>query len=790
MPAKDTCPSCGEKVSPGDLLCWNCELILDPSQIPDRPSGDLSVVRRMLELPQRGVPSARPTRSATATQASAAKGSDGPTKVFALGRAQGVPLVVASLTRKAASLSELEAFVVSFIDGASDVEGLAERAGLGTLELGVVLQALHEKMIVDFADEPLPEPSAPSADETFHGEDESEAPPVLARGEATVVAPLPSPPRPMDVLARGETSARTPLRPRETEAEARARQRPTPPPPTREGGRTLRPRESAEDAQRRQRPTPPSPTAPSLQAVDERPEEAPTPAPPTEGASRGRWRPLAGAVSPGVDSASATERVSAEAGSASGVGLDGETPAPVSPGRRGAPATERLSPEALSAALAAPPREVAAGVEAPFADMDGRAAPALHEADAVEPPHESSGESIVFASSWPTVHPDFRDEPRPAPKAPGVRSASFVGSPTPRSLEPVVDQPSVIVEPVPGAPPPPPTREPVREAPVPPPSIRPVTAIPRAAAGFDLTPPEALAPVPTAPPIPPPSATLPELASGPIPVVPSSRPRRTFPAGSRTPATRPMPPIVLDPPKSSPRLEVRTNPEASVASLGPSGTVREGVLSPVVARPPPLAVPIEPAPPSPRPPPPALKPSSKRVVPERPVPEGRAETRPEVMTDASLPSPTAPALEAAPSLADEPPPSSDPRIINRGKMNKRVLDALKQVKRRDAGDVAAPREEAEESVADRLASGSLQVALRMEQNGRLDEAIRFLEKSIAQSPDAPSLYNRLAIILMRERADLRRSEQLLQKAVELAPENAVYDTNLKAVLAKRAMTKK
>lgn len=147
----------------------------------------------------------------------------------------------------------------------------------------------------------------------------------------------------------------------------------------------------------------------------------------------------------------------------------------------------------------------------------------------------------------------------------------------------------------------------------------------------------------------------------------------------------------------------------------------------------------------------------------------------------------------APALADAPPPASDPRIIARGRGNQRVLDALKQVKRRDTATEtpAAPRADVpEESVADRLAASSLQVAIRMEQNGRLDEAIRYLENSIAKSPDAPSLYNRLAIILMRERADLRRAEQLLQKAVELAPGHEVYEKNLKSVLQKRAMTKK
>jgi Flp pilus assembly protein TadD len=93
-------------------------------------------------------------------------------------------------------------------------------------------------------------------------------------------------------------------------------------------------------------------------------------------------------------------------------------------------------------------------------------------------------------------------------------------------------------------------------------------------------------------------------------------------------------------------------------------------------------------------------------------------------------------------------------------------------------------------IADRLESSSLQIAIRMEQGGRLDEAIRFLEQSIGKSPDAPSLYNLLAIVLRRERADLRRAGQLLQKAVDLAPENPASAQNLQMVLSKRALAKR
>lgn len=142
------------------------------------------------------------------------------------------------------------------------------------------------------------------------------------------------------------------------------------------------------------------------------------------------------------------------------------------------------------------------------------------------------------------------------------------------------------------------------------------------------------------------------------------------------------------------------------------------------------------------------------------------------------------------ALADAPVTTTDPRILSKGQANRRVLDALKQVKRRDgeAGDdEPKPERDDHGTHADRLAAGTLQVAIRMEQNGRLDEAVKFLENAISKSPDAPTLYNRLAIILMREHADLLRAEHLLQKAMELAPDNPVYEKNLQAVLQKRAM---
>lgn len=411
MRVKGKCPSCGDKVTPEDFLCPNCELILDPSKVPDAPAvTDVSVVRRMMELPQRGLPAEKPQSRGAAPAA----GSEGATRILALPpELSGVPIVVASLTRKSLQLSEFEAWVVSLIDGTSETPALAKKAGIGELELRVVLQSLNEKMVVDFADEPLPDEP---------------------------LAPLP----------------------------------PEPPPPA---------------------------------LTEDEPLEL-TPAAPVI---------------------------------VSGEALPDATPPPLIEGRL------------------------------------------TRAADATPPP----------------------------------------------------PPPPVTPPPAPATPPPPPARS------------RPPTQ--RAA-----TPPRARQ------------------------------------------AARPQPP----PP--------------------PAEALTENV-------------------------PPALGEHVERT---------------------------------------------DPRIAAKGKANRKVLDALRQVKRRDGVNEPAPapdRDAPAVNVADVRAEPTLQVALRMEQGGRFNEAIRFLENAISRSPDAPSLYNRLAIILMRERADFRRAETMLRKAVELAPENRVYAMNLTQVLSRAAV---
>ena len=118
--------------------------------------------------------------------------------------------------------------------------------------------------------------------------------------------------------------------------------------------------------------------------------------------------------------------------------------------------------------------------------------------------------------------------------------------------------------------------------------------------------------------------------------------------------------------------------------------------------------------------------------------------------------------------------------------NRKILDALKQVKKSTAPEPAKGSVEAPRAVDDLAAEGSLQVAIRMEQDGRIDEAVRYLERAIARSPDAAPLLNRLAIVLVRDRKSFGEAERLLRRALKLAPDHPVYKKNLVMVLTRAA----
>ena len=86
----------------------------------------------------------------------------------------------------------------------------------------------------------------------------------------------------------------------------------------------------------------------------------------------------------------------------------------------------------------------------------------------------------------------------------------------------------------------------------------------------------------------------------------------------------------------------------------------------------------------------------------------------------------------------------------------------------------------------RGADGALQKALRLEQNGQLDEAVKELERAIGSSPDAAPLYNRLSIVLARDQGRFNKAEELLQKAIDLDPGNEVYRRNMLKLVAQQA----
>jgi type IV pilus assembly protein PilB len=77
---------------------------------------------------------------------------------------------------------------------------------------------------------------------------------------------------------------------------------------------------------------------------------------------------------------------------------------------------------------------------------------------------------------------------------------------------------------------------------------------------------------------------------------------------------------------------------------------------------------------------------------------------------------------------------------------------------------------------------SLQAALTLEKRGQIDGAISVLRTAVSRSPNPGPLYNRLALVILNQRHDARQAEELLNKAIDLEPDNAVYKANLVKVL--------
>ncbi|NNC19205.1 general secretion pathway protein GspE [Corallococcus exiguus] len=90
----------------------------------------------------------------------------------------------------------------------------------------------------------------------------------------------------------------------------------------------------------------------------------------------------------------------------------------------------------------------------------------------------------------------------------------------------------------------------------------------------------------------------------------------------------------------------------------------------------------------------------------------------------------------------------------------------------------ARKEDAQEEV--------LQRVVRLEQAGKMAEALDLLERSIGLLPKPAPLYNRMGMIILNHQRDYERASAFFKMASDLEPENSVYTMNLYSVLALNA----
>ena len=206
---------------------------------------------------------------------------------------------------------------------------------------------------------------------------------------------------------------------------------------------------------------------------------------------------------------------------------------------------------------------------------------------------------------------------------------------------------------------------------------------------------------------------------------------------------------------------------------------------PPATPPPPAAAPVPtpfpaaraaPATATPQPPPPGHAPAGG--IRERHTPTGSP--RP--------PPPRTPARGSPPSSAPVATPFPPAQVDGGGGI--RVLNRTEAQKHLDTAPAreaysgpATPAPGRRVSEADNI----LAQAVNMERRGDLDGAIYLLKKGISQLPKPGPLYNKLALILIHQRRDFRQAEDLLHKALELEPENEVYEKNLYKVVTLAAL---
>jgi len=181
----------------------------------------------------------------------------------------------------------------------------------------------------------------------------------------------------------------------------------------------------------------------------------------------------------------------------------------------------------------------------------------------------------------------------------------------------------------------------------------------------------------------------------------------------------------------------------------------------------------EPPPPEPEPEPaPELEPEPPTPPPTPPPSEPRHAAPPPPLADFSAPRPAlsrpppvvTPARTTLPPRATPAPPPPLPS-------NRPPPAASSRPK---PSQLQAPSQQAAVPKAESV----LERAISLERRGEVDGAIHVLKRAIAQVKEPAALCNKLALILVNQRRDFHQAEELLNKAIELEPDNAVYQQNL------------
>ncbi len=166
-PTTDRCPQCGAVATAEDFQCPQCELLLnfEPQAVSREIKTEPSIVRALLAPPER-----RPTGDIPAVPSPRAR-DDGPTARYTVPMDEQTYPRLRGGVELASRLHDFEAYVVSFVDGMSNVPTVAKASHLSEIEVHVVLKSLLEHGVVELHREPLA-PGASVLDEeptTDHG---------------------------------------------------------------------------------------------------------------------------------------------------------------------------------------------------------------------------------------------------------------------------------------------------------------------------------------------------------------------------------------------------------------------------------------------------------------------------------------------------------------------------------------------------------------------------------------------------------------------------------------------